>query len=825
MIDAKSILRVDERCRYLHILGFRPGDGQVCKVSPPRFSWPYLPEIVPTSKMSVMPKTTFTLQIAGSSSFDNPRIEVKDTPYNFYNALPVLPPGEWHWRVGYRQEGKKLKWSATRTFVIPKGAVQWDRTIIDRIGEHLTEHPRILFTKKTWPAIKALRERNPECKQIYEEMLRRANSAMRRPWWKDFPKSDAERVGGNTKFHGSKYYAGIGRGLWAVARAYKFSGDPKYAGVKERFLKLAAWPPGGFSSPEGLGKADAKNSTAITMNLGMYLDWFYHDLTPSERKTILESLRWRIRHNIEGYSWRRRGKVKRNGVAMFPASHPYEDFMWTLPGALAAYEHLPVAKQAVEVGLHYLAGVTSGMGPDEAWNEGMSYGNWKCHTMITTATLFQCTVPELHLDLSPYFARVGEFFRWLSPLGIECCSFGNYGNSTNYVRTHHGYFRKLAYLTGDGRVLRNWEACHKKGKGARAYSEPSIEYVLPFHFQRPKPALETKRAALFPVEGWAFASTQPPSDASAYKNAVGMLFHCRPRGGYSHSFFSENAFDIFAYGAVIATGGAGTQNSNPLSRDSMSHNTILINGVGQSQNKYSRKHPWAGRIVAWHETPDYIYWVGDATGAYQKHSGLDRAIRHVLFVRGKYFVIFDDLGMTKGAKPVRFSWLYHVRQDVPLEIKEQGDIIELRYAVRNTEVRVVQASGVAELKAANLRGVEAYRNPITGKNWFEAVGKGISRSGRRITVKGGVKAQGETMNNVWITSKATKTSRTFLAVVMPWKKGMPEPRFERLSDHRVKVAYGDRSDVIGFGAGGSADIRVDFEGIRESVKRKGEGND
>ena len=51
-------------------------------------------------------------------------------------------------------------------------------------------------------------------------------------------------------------------------------------------------------------------------------------------------------------------------------------------------------------------------------------------------------------------------------------------------------------------------------------------------------------------------------------------------------------------------------------------------------------------------------------------SYVKRADRHVLFVDGRYFVMLDDLEVDRE-QGSRFSWLYHVLQDVPLEWNDE----------------------------------------------------------------------------------------------------------------------------------------------------------
>ena len=47
IIDERCSLPDHEREFYSRYVIFRPGEGQVVEVNPPRFSWRYLPEVVP----------------------------------------------------------------------------------------------------------------------------------------------------------------------------------------------------------------------------------------------------------------------------------------------------------------------------------------------------------------------------------------------------------------------------------------------------------------------------------------------------------------------------------------------------------------------------------------------------------------------------------------------------------------------------------------------------------------------------------------------------------------------------------------------------------
>ena len=96
---------------------------------------------------------------------------------------------------------------------------------------------------------------------------------------------------------------------------------------------------------------------------------------------------------------------------------------------------------------------------------------------------------------------------------------------------------------------------------------------------------------------------------------------CRPRGGYSHSFLNDNAFDFGAYGEIITHGGGTSPYIDNFARITLSHNGLLVDGSGQYQPIHYPRSKRVGReqqlayrrgchIAAYEETDDYTYWGG-----------------------------------------------------------------------------------------------------------------------------------------------------------------------------------------------------------------------
>ena len=798
LVSDDAILPSDTRWEFANYLTFRPGDGQLCSVNPPRLSWPYVPYVV-TGRNNI-PLQKFRLQLSRTGDFSTPDMDVR-TLYNFYNALPVLERTRWFWRVGYWAETKEEQWSPVRSFTFAPDAVEWDRAIITEAAQKLADkaHPRFAPPDGNWPAWKQTLSTDERTSRWLKETLRRAESVTKRDWWEDFPKSDLK---GESPYD-EQQFARIAGEIALANFAYRLTGDDRYAEAKELAVALAQFPKGGLSSPEYHG-APRKWPSQIAQYLALCLDWWYDELSEGEKAALLNSIDWRLRATFyEKYSWRSGDNIARQGVSVFCQSHPYENFMWSLPAVLLTAGDLEVSNELAEPCLHYLTGVTSAHGPDEGWNEGLAYGSWKGQTMLQATMYTALLFPELKIHLNPFYRRLGEWYAHLMPLGIQRLSFGDYAATPErHWRVQHDNFRVFAWLTGDGGFeYRRQELASRTGD--KASSRPWLDLLGAGRFRTPNPQKDNQSIAIFPEAGWVMASTQSPSERAAFDDAVGMIFQCRSRGGFSHSFRAENDFVWYAYGQTLSAGGGSTLYPDPHSRHSMSHNVILVNGKGQEWNPWEPRYPFAGRIIAYREGENYIYWVGDATHAYQKTPDLLRWHRHIILVDGKYFVIFDDLAMRPNADPAKFSWLFHVAPDVPLEIAESS----FSYGIENVNARVAFSGSTADVEIADLQGRDGYRNPITGDDLYAETVERLSNKNRELD---------EAMaHNLWITNRKPATEWTLLSALVAWRDGDNEPQVLFTGKRAVNIKEADgTSRTISFDPNIQGDILVDVDAVR-----------
>ncbi|MGI5817741.1 MAG: DUF4962 domain-containing protein [Armatimonadota bacterium] len=799
-LPGDGLIEYDTRWEYPQYLNARPADGQVVDTNPPRISWPYVQETVPDGHPQLR---LFTLQIADDPSFETTQIEVVDTPYNFFNALPVLDEGQWHWRVGYRlADDDAVSWSETRSFIVTPEAVEWDRTVITRAHEILAQRPRprIGPADGDWEAFRAALEADPLGSTYLERTLSTAEGATRQDWWQDFPQTDDQDVTGLA----DRDWIRITNNLAVVAMAWRLTGDESLLPAKEHVLTLASFPLGGQTSPEYHAPV-RKWPTQIPQHLAVCYDLWYPDLTEEERTAVREAIEWRLDavYRVRA-SWQQPdGTVNRGGVAVLANSHPYENFVWTTPAVLLLAGESRLADELTPLTLHYLSGVTASHGPDEGWNEGLSYGGWKSFSMLQAALSIELLLPELELGRSPYFARLGEWFAHLHPLGIRRLSFGDYADDPEGKRgTQLHVFKYLAWLTDDGRATHRFEALSDELGGDRpsGFSWWDVVAATSLTMAEPTPY---DTAEVFPEAGWVMVSTRPPDLREDFADAVGMIFKCRPRGGYSHSFRSEGDFVWHALGQTLSVG-AGGPYPDPHSRHSISHNVVMINGQGQEWNHRDPAYPYAGRLLAYEEGDGYTWWVGDGTHAYQTVPGLQRWLRHVVFVDDRWFVIFDDLAMRDDADPAQFSWLLKV--DRPVDLAMEGG--DLRWAMDEVRARVALADHTA-VDIVNLRGRDGYRNLITGDDIWDHTVERLENVGRSID------EEKILAHNIWVTNREPAREHTFLAALTAWREGDAEPQITFTGERAVTVTWpGGPARTISFDPAVEADITVDIEAVR-----------
>jgi len=120
-----------------------------------------------------------------------------------------------------------------------------------------------------------------------------------------------------------------------------------------------------------------------------------------------------------------------------------------------------------------------------------------------------------------------------------------------------------------------------------------------------------------------------------------------------HGHLDHNSFIINLEGTWYLTDPGYRESYNPARTNftygTVGHNTILVDGNFQ--------RAWRNGSIEKFYTSNYFdYVLGEAADVYDD---LNQFSRHILFVKPRYFLIFDDI---KSDSPHQYSWLYHTDQ-------------------------------------------------------------------------------------------------------------------------------------------------------------------
>jgi len=828
-VDKGGDLRPDEREINHWCPGYRPGEGQVCRINPPRFSWLYYipgPDRPRGAYRYYSPfdlakgwwKTAlmrFRFQIAKDAGVKQCVVDKQDLWYPWDNTIaPLEGAGPWHWRVGYSVKGSgEVEWCRTRTFTIAKDAVVWDRSpLADR--EYLASkgigtkgHPRYIFSRAEMPRLRALLAKRPD---LLKRVRDTADRAIQAPWWQDFPTDD------DTGWSGPQY-SPIAAGMRQVALAWLLTGDEKYLACRPRFLKMARWwekanKPGATGPEYMKGSSGSRGVNGrCAKALAAAYDWMYDRWSEADRALLRKGLEWRLAAQEQTSGCSSSVCHPRWGPGQLPfviGSHVYEDHMDLIPAAIAICDESRPAWESFESNVNYLMGVTvSGNvgNPDQGFAAGFeNYGTWHWHNLMEALVRFEASFPEVGFGRNPVLDDYAAYFIYCRPPGVRCASWGtysaNYASYANYIPWRLWETARVTRQRVYHKWARAYDRAHRnRGFGRQGIIDAYLDLLKPWREDLREPDLSGGYARLFRPLGFVTVSSSAPFTQEAMRRGVGMTFACHPAGKPSHGFHNDGTFDIRAYGEVIATGGGSSHNWSATGKTSLGHNCILFDGDGQGgpgvmgggavvQKTTRGRWEWPGyprvaRIVAFQQQGDTTYFCGDSTFAYRLDH-VKRVRRHVLFVRKKYFVIFDEV---RTSKPSRITWLYHVDQDVPLTVIKDG--IGFDYRMREVEVRVRQTATPDELECVNYQDEAWMKNPLNGSDLILKDWKTGHPGGRLMK------------HNLWITTRQPATKRDFLTVIYPYRTGSPAPTIQRLDGGTVRVSTGGETDVISFGAG------------------------
>lgn len=874
-IGKEALIELPESALWGDIGNFRPGDGEEVKHNPPRFCWSYTPN--PADGGTDTAPKEFQFQVAYDKDFKNPAVDVR-TASNAYNLLAPLKSSVCYWRVGYfnpanlkdqstwtRKPGswnaQPCAWSKTRTCRIATDAVAWDRSMLadEKYLAEKGKHPHILFTPGSRQALYEYLEAHGG--EPWTSIKKQADKSIAQPWW-----SEAEPP--------KDLYVGVwSNALVHVAFVWQMTRDQRYLDARPQqvLVNMARY----FIKNKGpiTDGITVSAFAGMIRTLAFGYDWLYEVMTPQQRQEVLLALELRCKYvNFGGqcwgsafydpidprFSWGRGDPtgeypggfyVRAHAVPKQSHSHTSDNFHWSMMAALAAYPDSAAARELFDLGVNYMLGKTyfacdGGLGQ----GRGYTYVHVFEEKILCTHAVYGITFPEAQFQRNPFWNLFIDWYSRFLPVGFaaghDAWADATYGPMGPWAWDSGG--RNLAYFAGNGRALQHWQQQVDVMQHRAGVRGPD-HLVVPFYFQRPaEPKDNLPLSKAFPSEGWAMGATFPSNTKECFRDGVGFTLQARPRGrGAGHSCWSDLSFELWAYGAALTD--ASAQDQSGYAYVPWSHYSLLINGVGPQQPRVQNE-PFYNRIFAFREAPHYTYVAADGTRAYP-HKGykqgdervesvsarddVKKVQRHLLFVRKKYFVVYDAL---ESDRLVTYTWLYHVPalyrikessalrfdmplvddprattnavvQEDPLTLEARGAMLRFKYTASNVwsrvlpprrsvpgakapeldvvavPVHVVHVSRPQDLETIDLKEKAKIRsNPITGEDYHESCKHDSHYRAHAL----------------WISNKTPARKWHFMTVIYPQKPGSPPPEIKRLDDFTVEVVNGSEKDIVSF---------------------------
>jgi hypothetical protein len=610
---------------YVH-----PRDGETTTLSPPGFSW---------WRAGERGECTYRLIVRrdGQTQYTSP-----ETADPIHLPDEVFPAGDYTWYVEALTGDSVAAKSETNRFTIREEASEqpWvsPQLLLNRIPR---EHPRVLFladhlteVRSTLTTTRA--ESFGQLKQMADEAL--SIEPIPEPDYDQIEDPAERRLAYSATFHATRKVHD--QGMRALALTYLLTGEKQFGEhARELIVDAAKWDPEGISSilaPYG----DEVGLGLLRVGAEVY-DWIYDLFSDDERALVAGMVGARADQMIR--------QLERSDYTFKPeGSHNGRLPGFLLEHAIALAEDERAADWA-EYALKIIGtNFPHWAGQDGGWAQGVPYG-MSYNTRDATPFHAWQLATDHDIWLKPFYKNLPWFFYYaVSPIG-EIMPFGD----TEHQQVRPSGARTLMYYHAlrlrDGN-LRRWadQVATQGGEEPKVDPFPAIVCEDNLDTTPPDPLPNDR---VFRGVGWAALH----SDIAHPREDFMVAFRSSPYGGVSHGHASQNDFAIMKGGrALICAGGErfphhGTPFHNEYAQQSISHNCVLVNGVGAVNRDGNR-----GGVIHDYQTLDHIGYVcGEAENAYDD---LTRYRRHMVMIRPSVLILVDEL---EAAQSSIFQWLLH----------------------------------------------------------------------------------------------------------------------------------------------------------------------
>ena len=580
---------------------YNPLDGvRVSYSAQPMFNWKQGPRAA-----------GYRLEFSQDPALPSDATQQVELTRNFFVPSEFLKPGLWHYRVTALPENREI---VRDKLFIPERSHHWRRPPFDFAKLATTPHPRLLPLARYYAEISGDNQ-----EKAAEKLLKFTVPPNPEPYREGADPNIRAWVEWYGKIAGG-VISTTGKKLATVGQAAMLTGrhDLKQ---KARELVLAVsrtWDP---ESGSQMKRADLQAANLL-MGMGYCFDAAYDLMTPEERTEVSRAIETRGRQ-----FWVDANPFRSNESQ----NHPW-DRAQALAFAAVTLAENPESREWFDfVADLYATRFLPSLGFDGENNEGLAYWSYGLGLAIRYVDLVK-SVAGMNYYQQPWLAKTARFPLYCAPTDGFWISFADNGkpNHSNLGPVNREFTRRLARQTGDPIAL--WYAGFPRDGELLAQPPTCIPQSM-----------------IYPHIGLAVFNTFLPDG----RENVAVGFHSgKFFAGHQHA--DQNAFVINAYGDKLAIDGGyydwyGSKHFKAYSVHTQAHNTILVNGEGQSWNTKDAD----GKLTATFDSPGFGYAAGDASAPKIYNRKLSKFNRRLLFVKPSMVIIFDELA---APEPATFRW-------------------------------------------------------------------------------------------------------------------------------------------------------------------------
>lgn len=578
-------------------------------------------------------------------------------PWSMASPHRRLEPGRWYWRYRcHTADGQTVgEWHAAIPFDVPADAPEYVTPTIERFNEGLKSgHPRLeSFLDNRLEGARATVASHPE----YKSMLNRAKTAMA------FDTSD---IGG--------YYASkdgttaLNNAVNYLYQAYYLTQDERYAGkLLEILRQMILRQP---TDAELWKAASNFQPTHIAQCWARIYDLLFDRLQQGERHACEEFLGRFTEKMIQLHLGKREGQIfethfwQHNMLVAFQCAYMLHDKMPYRDRALLLLDYF------YELWVTRAPG--TGFNRDGVWHNSSSYFNTNVET-LHYMPLILGEITGADFMGHPWYANAGKALPYTWPAGSVSCGFGDGSTDADAPgRVRVAFADFLARHTGD--AFAGWYASECQGdlrsdfllRLERMVNSAGYSGAVPDRMEKLIWYKDAGEVAMH-------------SDLADIDNNLSLSFRSSRYGCVNHTYANQNAFNIAYRGADVFRNTGyyikyGTPHHLMDYRHTRAHNTILVNGIGQSFDNAAY-----GNVVRAAESDNIVYCLGDASHAYADTSYVDawvrniaaaglrqtpefgfgktpltKFLRHCVMLPPSIALIYDEI---EASGPVKIDWL------------------------------------------------------------------------------------------------------------------------------------------------------------------------